>query len=89
MTGEISLLGLVKPIGGVKAKISAAVKGGANKVIIPQDNYDESLEEIEGIKICPVSHFKEVISIALEEGESTVKNSKEILSAKGNNMIET
>ena len=89
MTGEISLLGLVKPIGGVKAKISAAVKGGANKVIIPQDNYDESLEEIVGIKICPVSHFKEVISIALEEGESTVKNSKEILSAKGNNMIET
>lgn len=88
MTGEISILGLVKPIGGVKAKISAAVKSGAKKVIIPQENYDKSLEEIEGIEILPVTNFKEVINVALEN-EDVVVNNTEILSAKGNNVIET
>ena len=89
MTGEISILGLVKPIGGVKAKISAAVKGGAKKVIIPQDNYEKSLEEIQGIEIFPVTNFKDVINIALEDHTDTSINNTEILSAKGNNMIET
>ena len=89
MTGEISILGMVKPIGGVKAKISAALKGGAKKVIIPQENYDESLEEIEGIEILTVSNLKEVIDIALEECDDKNVINTEILSAKGNNMIET
>lgn len=89
MTGEISILGLVKPIGGVKAKISAAVKGGAKKVIIPQDNYEKSLEEIQGIEIFPVTNFKDVINIALEDYVDIPISNTEILSAKGNNMIET
>ena len=89
MTGEISILGLVKPIGGVKAKISAAVKSGAKKVIIPKDNYDKSLEEFEGIEIYSVSNFKEVINIALEDTKDKIINNTEILSAKGNNIMET
>ena len=44
MTGEISILGSVKAIGGVKAKISAAFKGGAQIVIIPEENYDEVIK---------------------------------------------
>lgn len=88
MTGEISILGLVKPIGGTKAKISAALKSGVKKIIIPRENYDKSLEEIGEIKILPVTNFKEVINLALEN-EVMVVNNTEILSANGSSAIET
>lgn len=88
MTGEISILGAVKPIGGVKAKISASIKGGAKRVIIPQDNWNERLNEIGEIEIIPVSSFKDVIKFALEEGNIS-KHNQEILSAQGNNPMES
>lgn len=88
MTGEISILGAVKPIGGVKAKISASIKGGAKRVIIPQDNWNERLNEIGEIEIIPVSNFKDVIKFALEE-ENVSKHNQEILSAQGNNPMES
>jgi Lon-like ATP-dependent protease len=87
MTGEISILGAVKAIGGVKAKISAALKGGATKVIIPQENYDESLNEICEIEIIPVKSFKEVLRFAIEFEEINSENDKGILSAEANNIL--
>ncbi len=87
MTGEISILGSVKAIGGVKAKISAAFKGGAQKVIIPQENYDESLSEIGEIEIIPVTNFREVLKFAIED--ESIKNEREILSAQGNEIVKS
>lgn len=87
MTGEISILGSVKAIGGVKAKISAAFKGGAKKVIIPQENYEESLSEIGEIEIIPVTNFREVLKFAIEDGN--IKNEMEILSAQGNEIAKS
>jgi ATP-dependent Lon protease len=90
MTGEISLCGNVKPIGGVNAKISAAIKAGAKKIIIPKENWQDSFAAIEGAKIIAVSHINEVLDIALvkEEGINgvvTIDGSNTILSAKSLN----
>ncbi|CEG28055.1 ATP-dependent protease LonB [Bacillus sp. B-jedd] len=67
MTGEISIHGNVKPIGGVFAKVTAAKMAGAEKVIVPAENMQSILKEISGIQIIPVSHFSEVIDVALKE----------------------
>lgn len=64
MTGEISIHGRVKPIGGVIPKIKAAKKAGAKKVIIPKDNLQSILNEIDEIEIIPVSHLTEVFKVA-------------------------
>lgn len=65
MTGEISIHGNVKPVGGVYAKVKAAKKAGAKTVIIPKENLQGMLKEIEGIDIIPVSHLSEVFDLAL------------------------
>ncbi|ESU30759.1 Lon protease [Bacillus sp. 17376] len=67
MTGEISIHGNVKPIGGVYPKVKAAKKAGAKKVIIPQQNVQTILNEIKDIEIIPVTHLNEVFEIALEK----------------------
>lgn len=65
MTGEISIHGYVKPIGGIIPKIKAAKNAGAKKVIVPADNMQSILKTIEGIEIIPVRHFQEVLDHAL------------------------
>ncbi|MBT5412173.1 MAG: endopeptidase La, partial [Cellvibrionales bacterium] len=71
MTGEITLRGQVLPIGGLKEKLLAALRGGIKTVIIPKDN-EKDLEEIPenvkaGLKIMPVTLVDEVINIAFSE----------------------
>lgn len=67
MTGELSIRGLVKPIGGVTAKIEAAKQAGATKVLIPKENYQELFANWEGIKIIPVGKLSEVFKHAFCE----------------------
>lgn len=65
MTGEISLQGFVKPIGGVTAKINAAKKAGAEIIIIPKENWSESFGRMEGVKIIPVEKIEEVLRLSI------------------------
>ena len=80
MTGEITLLGDVKPIGVVSAKILAAKKAGATKVIIPEENWSDSFENYEGIEIVPVKNIKEVIELAIISQK--LNGNIDVLSAK-------
>ena len=54
MTGEISICGKVKPVGGVAEKISAAIAAGADRIIVPAENRQESFEKLP-VEICYVS----------------------------------
>jgi ATP-dependent Lon protease len=69
MTGEVSLRGNAMPIGGLKEKLLAALRGGITTVLIPAEN-EKDLAEIpdnvkEGLKLIPVSHVSEVLKHAL------------------------
>ncbi|MBI2736494.1 MAG: endopeptidase La [Rhodospirillales bacterium] len=69
MTGEISLRGRVLPIGGLKEKLLAALRGGLKTVLIPKEN-ERDLPEIpdnvkKGLEIVPVSTVDEVLARAL------------------------
>lgn len=64
MTGEISIRGLVKPVGGVSAKIAAAKQAGARRVIIPRENWQELYKDM-GIEVIPVDTIEEVFKHAL------------------------
>ncbi|MFW6035274.1 MAG: ATP-dependent protease LonB [Halothermotrichaceae bacterium] len=61
MTGEVSIRGLIKPVGGVNAKIEAAKRGGAERVLIPKDNWQNLFGKIRNIEIIPVSTLEEAI----------------------------
>lgn len=69
MTGEITLRGKVLPIGGLKEKLLAALRGGIKLVLIPKEN-EKDLAEIpdkikKGLDIRPVQWIDEVLSLAL------------------------
>ncbi|KPU46041.1 Lon protease 2 [Oxobacter pfennigii] len=73
MTGEISIRGMVKPVGGIGAKIEAAIKAGAKKVIIPKDNYQASFKDMD-IEVIPVTNIKEVINYSIVNGGNFISN---------------
>jgi ATP-dependent Lon protease len=69
MTGEVTLRGRVLPIGGLKEKLLAALRGGITKVLIPAEN-EKDLAEIpanikEGLELVIVAHVDEVLAQAL------------------------
>ncbi len=69
MTGEVTLRGNVLPIGGLKEKLLAALRGGIKTVLIPAEN-EKDLAEIpdnvkEGLEIIPVAHVRDVLKAAL------------------------
>ena len=93
MTGEITLRGRVLPIGGLKEKLLAALRGGIKTVLIPQENAKDLVEIPDnvknGLEIIPATHIDEVLKVALtkelvpitwneeEEDERATKRMKE------------
>lgn len=70
MTGSLSVRGEVLPVGGVSSKVSAAIKAGFKRIIVPKSNVLDivvSKEDLEKVKIIPVSNLVQVIENALED----------------------
>ncbi len=77
MTGEVSLRGNAMPIGGLKEKLLAALRGGIKTVLIPEEN-EKDLAEIPanvkaGLEIIPVTHVREVLARALVRAPEPVE----------------
>ncbi|MDN5344698.1 MAG: ATP-dependent Lon protease [Clostridia bacterium] len=86
MTGEVSIRGRVRPVGGVVAKVEAARLAGAQKVLIPRDNWQELYRSLVGIQVIPVQTVQEILEQALLPGSRTAshegfKTRPQILSA--------
>ena len=81
MTGEITLRGRVLPIGGLKEKLLAALRGGIKKVLIPEENAKDLAEIPDNVKnnleIVPVSRMGEVLQHALLEPLKPIEWSEE------------
>lgn len=64
MTGEVSILGTVMPVGGIVPKLKAAKEAGAKRVLIPAENWQDSFTDETGLEIIPVRRIEEVIQWA-------------------------
>ena len=76
MTGEVTLRGRVLPIGGLKEKLIAALRGGVDTVLIPKEN-ERDLKEVpakvtRGLEIVLVEHMDEVLQHSLQLVDPTV-----------------
>src|SRR5690606_4775137 len=88
MTGEVSIRGEVRPVGGIVAKVEAARQAGVKKVFIPKDNWQDLFARMKDILVVPVERLEEVIHGAIlaepspAAGES-FRIGTELLSAMG------
>jgi ATP-dependent Lon protease len=99
MTGEVTLRGKVLPIGGLKEKLLAALRGGIKTVIIPFEN-EKDIRDLpesvkKGLKIISVKHVDEVLNIALTKKLDPVEwidiqgdSKKETTSAISDNQVQ-
>jgi len=92
MTGEITLRGRVLPIGGLKEKLLAALRGGIKTVLIPEENVRD-LKEIpdivtKGMEIIPVSRMEEVIKHALVRQPEPIEWTPEEKPAASTTLVE-
>ena len=76
MTGSLSVRGEVLPVGGVTAKVQAAIVAGFKEVIVPKANLEDVIlpkSELAKIRVHPVSTLSEVLELAFEKTESKAK----------------
>ncbi|MFA5536916.1 MAG: ATP-dependent protease LonB [Bacillota bacterium] len=93
MTGEVSIRGEVRPVGGIVAKVEAARQAGAKRVFIPKDNWQGVFAKLTDIKVVPVAYLEEVIqgslvdktAVAVSEG---IRLNTDLLSACVNPTVQ-
>ncbi len=92
MTGEVTLRGRVLPIGGLKEKLLAALRGGVKKVLIPEENAKDLVDIPDSVKngmeIVPVSRMEEVIRHALVRQPTPIEWKEDLSTVKSPVAIE-
>ncbi|WP_185802838.1 endopeptidase La [Pontivivens nitratireducens] len=94
MTGEVTLRGNVLPIGGLKEKLLAALRGGIKTVLIPKDNAKDLVDipdtVKDGMEIIPVANVTEVLNIALTRKPEPVEwdETAELVASSGSSKNE-
>lgn len=68
LTGEISVRGGVRPVGGIACKVEAARRAGAGKILIPKENWQQVFDEQADIEVVPVETLDEVLELAFAAG---------------------
>ncbi len=79
MTGELSIHGKVKPVGGIVAKVEAALHAGVNRVIIPKENWQNVFSGLSGIEVIGVETIREVLGIMI--GQQMIEKIEDVSSA--------
>ncbi|WP_158736671.1 ATP-dependent protease LonB [Alteribacillus sp. YIM 98480] len=69
VTGELGIHGDIKPVGGVAAKVEAAVKAGATNIFIPKENDQKVFHKYEGVTVYPLKRMEELLKEALTADE--------------------
>lgn len=75
-TGEVTISGEIRPVGGVREKIMAAEAAGATRVLIPRANWEESFSEF-NVEVIPVETTREAVSHAFPDQASKTQNTRE------------
>lgn len=84
MTGEISIQGKVKPVGGIVAKVEAACQAGVRRIFVPRDNCLSIFESFSNVEIISVDNLNELLHLALlPAGAVRMDGSKIPVSAQG------
>lgn len=71
LTGEVSVRGEIKPVGGVPAKIEAAQRAGLKRVLIPRGNWQDRFSTME-VEVVPIDELEEAISLMLGQASQTL-----------------
>jgi Lon-like ATP-dependent protease len=74
MTGEVSIHGKIKPVGGIVAKVEAAAQAGVTKIYIPKENWQIIFNQIENLQVIAIEHIDEIFAtlFQLERDTNTV-----------------
>jgi Lon-like ATP-dependent protease len=62
MTGEVSIHGKIKPVGGIVAKVEAAAQAGVTKIYIPKENWQIIFNQIENLQVIAIEHIDEIFA---------------------------
>lgn len=73
MTGEVSIRGWIRPVGGVAAKLEAARLAGAREVLVPSENWQESFARKGNLVVTPVKNVEELIATAVPDAPLPVR----------------